>query len=186
VLHLGQARHLLGALGTLLLSAALRPPSPPSPVCDEAARAQEACRCPSAQTHRDAPGRPRAAAACGNCGGGPAENRGQRDFRVGEERVWQRALRALQAVSLRSWSEAVERLSQRHRRSPRGPAVPVALITYNVCASGGASEVAHATSEGPEWHRSQHSVLRRVGEDPSPWPMVGWRGGPDENRDLEP
>jgi hypothetical protein len=110
VLHLGQARHLLGALGTLLLSAALRPPSPPSPVCDEASRAQEACRCPSAQTHRDAPGRARGRrlhVAIVEVGQPRIEASGISGL---GRSVWQRALRALQVVSLRS-----EALSGSHR-----------------------------------------------------------------------
>ena len=176
MLHLGQARHLLGALGTLLLSAALRPPSPPSSpwppsspspvcdeaaraqeavcdeaaraqeaVCDEAARAQEACRCPSAQTHRDAPGRPRAAAACGNCGGGPAENRGQRDVRAGrygDERVAEGAScppDGVFAVSL--WSEALSGSALSHG-SPSGPRCASEPPRLQVCT--------RRRSQGPE------------------------------------
>ena len=144
---------MLGALGTLLLSAAPRLASPPSPVCDEAGRVRRRLaavrRRRRTETRLDAQGRPRAVAACGNCGGGPAENRGQH-MRSQQEReracsrgwlrcprqsrccksvwptrcsslsrrrsvsemsglgrsVWQRARRALQVVSLRSWSEA--------------------------------------------------------------------------------
>ena len=57
------------------------------------------------ETRLDAQGRPRAVAACGNCGGGPAENRGQH-MRSQQER--ERVLARLAALP-----KAVEMLQER-------------------------------------------------------------------------